>query len=574
LANAVNAGERVSEILWALWDGQWPQQLRAESLAGGIASLRAGRDLDAVGALFDLAAEHFGWLGAEGLNAFVSLVANQDLPMDIARESRQFEDSVQVLSPFEAKGRRWPAVIIAGATEGAWPRTSGHPDLLGVSRLTPNGPSYRPGLSEQLQADRRAFLLALSRASDQVLITGSAELDGEPAAISRFVLELGATVTQVTSQQPQLQLSAQSQSLQWAGSLRDLANTLRRVGGGADTSAGVREATAALLGWLAAQRTQSGRLVVPSAVPERWWSARPLSSTAKPQLTPFSTASAPNTDGRPLLQVNSSWLGQLLACPRLWFLARRAGADLPFDAAANLGTLIHGFFEQDARRQLAGDSPLDESTVLVAATEFAAAREVPAWQQTGIITRVLNQFRTYRRWTDSPLRSTRTLVGAELNFSLRVSVPQADVQINGKVDRLEQQDDGKLIVVDFKTGATGDAFQYQDQLACYELGTQTNAWREPPGVSGPVGSPELVWPAMPKNAEPGCRVSVLPTLADQPHRDIRFDDPSAPTWFHARLGQAAQILLSGEFPAVPGTACRYCRFQAGCPALTKERVSK
>ena len=44
--------------------------------------------------------------------------------------------------------------------------------------------------------------------------------------------------------------------------------------------------------------------------------------------------------------------------------------------------------------------------------------------------------------------STRTVVGAELNFTIKVG----RAEIRGNVDRIEVDSDGNFYVIDFKTG--------------------------------------------------------------------------------------------------------------------------
>ena len=97
-------------------------------------------------------------------------------------------DAVAVLSVNAAKGQEFDLVIVAGCLEGALPTTARPQGLFEAWRLDGDpGPVARA--DALLDAERRRFTLAASRARDRVVFTASrVDGRGEP---SRFLRELG-----------------------------------------------------------------------------------------------------------------------------------------------------------------------------------------------------------------------------------------------------------------------------------------------------------------------------------------------------------------------------------------------
>ena len=84
----ISGGGTAEEALWLLWDGSdWPERLRQEAAFGGDTGRRANRDLDAVCALFDVAARSDEVAGLRGVTAFLAEIEGQQIPADTLREA-------------------------------------------------------------------------------------------------------------------------------------------------------------------------------------------------------------------------------------------------------------------------------------------------------------------------------------------------------------------------------------------------------------------------------------------------------------------------------------------------------
>jgi RecB family exonuclease len=156
----------------------------------------------------------------------------------------------------------------------------------------------------------------------------------------------------------------------------------------------------------------------------------------------------------------------------------------------------------------------------------------------------------------------RRLVGTELD--LRVEMPstrQGDpaVLLTGQVDRLEQDTEGRLVVLDLKTSGSKpsrDEIITHAQLGAYQVAIEEGAFR--PTVAGRSGGAQLV------NLGTGEKqvTQAQPPVAES-------DDPG---WAHAMVRTAARGMAGSTFPAHDlGQRCRRCPARFCCPLQPEGR---
>ena len=198
------------------------------------------------------------------------------LPPAMARNG-----AVAVLSVNAAKGQEFDLVIVAGCLEGALPQTARPQGLFEPGGWTATRPVARA--DAVLDAERRRFTLAASRARDRVVFTASrVDGRGEP---SRFLRELG------------LELPAEPPALDTnpLGSL-EAAGALRRVAGDRDRPAAERLAAATTLAAPASTRPPGGGDATtpstPSRSPPRAACAPPTPGSGPTRTATSSTSSA------------------------------------------------------------------------------------------------------------------------------------------------------------------------------------------------------------------------------------------------------------------------------------------
>lgn len=129
----------------------------------------------------------------------------------------------------------------------------------------------------------------------------------------------------------------------------------------------------------------------------------------------------------------------------------------------------------------------------------------------------------------------------------RVKLEVAGVQISGRIDRVDEDEDG-LTIVDYKTGRPKSQ-EYADkslQLSVYALAM---------AKQGPIR--EVVF----QNLEDGTTVGTSRT-------------PSQLTKAETKIAEVAQKIRAGEFEPNPGFQCSWCAYRMICPAQEQVLVKK
>lgn len=537
----VAAGRRPDEVLWTLWSSvPWPEELRAAAVSGSDSAPRANRDLDAVVALFELARNTSAPSGSGGIRAFLAEVDAQMIPADFERESAVHGRGVRLLTAHRAKGRAWPVVVVAGVQEGVWPDVRHAETLFEPYRLTNDGLGDGLTTRELVATERRLFALAVSRASERLLVTAVAGTEGEVDQPSRFTAEIGVAVR------------PQATSPVLLHTLRALVAALRVTADDPAASPELRRAATIRLAMLASETDDDGRHLVPDADPARWWGLREPTSTA-----------APRDPGRVVL--TPSRLSSLLSCPRQYFLTRDAHADPPRSSTALLGSVIHALAEHALTEGLTIDNALDYLDQVWADIPFPAP-----WFSHSERAAAEAAVQRFMGWQAA--HDYAEVVGVEVPFRVQVEVDNEPLTIAGTVDRLEKDAEGRLRVVDFKSGrslpTTAEAAA-SEQLGLYQLAVEAGAFDALTESTGSAGG-QLVYLRHGEDDAP--KVFAQDPLRSKPHLT---DDPAElahPTWVHQRLAAAKETLAEGRFDATPGSACRWCSFRSSCPATSGQVI--
>jgi RecB family exonuclease len=139
-----------------------------------------------------------------------------------------------------------------------------------------------------------------------------------------------------------------------------------------------------------------------------------------------------------------------------------------------------------------------------------------------------------------------------------IDLGDEQVRLSGYADRLELDADGRIVVVDLKTGRSapsGAAVQRHVQLGLYQLAVDRGA--VDPIVEGPVeaGGAELVQLGL----EDGSDAAVVQPQGPQ------ADDGAEREQLHLALAGTAAMIRAEVFPAISGQHCRDCDFVSLCP---------
>ena len=518
-------GVTAESVLWAMWEatGLGPSWRRV-ALGGGLSGARADRHLDSVVALFDAAAKYVDRLPQMGPSEFLEHIRGQDVAGDTLVAHAPSDDTVSLLTPAGAAGRQWRFVVVAGVQEGVWPDLRLRGSLLGSQRLvdviTGRGQSLRAAQAAVRYDETRLFLVAVSRASERLLVTAVRSPDEQPSVYLDIVdppqeSDDGGELRPFTEVPRPM-------------TLRGLVAELRREVVLSST-AGERHACAAQLAALAAGG-------VAGADPASWWALRSLS------------------DDRPLraegmsVPVSPSRIESFTDCGLRWLLSA-CGGDGPSVGAANIGTLIH-----DIAAQL-GD--VDEATMRAEVDLRWGRLGLPeGWLSRRQRSEAQAMAARLARYFEESATSGWERIGVELD--LRVELGRA--VLRGRVDRLERHGDGALRVVDLKTGSgkptTADLLR-NAQLGAYQAAVEHGAFAEHGTVSAGAALLQV-----------GKAAGVRTTLQQQ--GPLSADDD--PRWADVLVTEAAEGMAGSDFLATIGPVCSFCAVRSSCPVQPEGKV--
>jgi RecB family exonuclease len=536
----LDSGGSVEEVLYELWSGTgWPGSLRARVDRGGGAARLAHRDLDAVCALFETAARAEEQTGRKSVAEFLATISAQEIPADTLADRGVRGESVRLLTAHRAKGLEWRLVVVAHVQEAGWPdlrrrTTLLRADRIGAERYAVPVLAPDPTVRELLAEERRLFYVACTRARERLVVTAVRSPDDEGEQPSRFLAELGVEPRHLPGR-PARPLS-----------LHGLVGELRRTVADPATDLPLRQAAARRLARLAQERRPDGRALVPAADPATWWGLRDHTRAE----TPVRPADAP-------VEVSASSLAGLVECPAKWFLEREAGGRATTSQAQGFGNLVHALADRVAKGELdelPDPERLEHLMGLVDEVWDRLEFRTP-WSRGREHDEVRAALARFLGWHARP--GGRTVIATEQGVEAVVTLPDGQqVALRGYADRLELDEDGRVVVVDLKTGKyppTG--IEENPQLGLYQHAVAHGAVEDlAPGAE--AGGAEL-WQL---RHDTRGRLKVQHQAPQQP-------DAEGVLPVELQLTDAVAALRAEEFPARPERArCQRCQFSSFCPA--------
>ncbi len=328
-----------------------------------------------------------------------------------------------MLTAHRSKGLEWDLVVVADVQDGGWPDLRRRGSLLEADLVGRDGLRDAPTPQSLLVDERRLFYVALTRARRRLVLTAVQSLAEDGERPSRLLAETG------------LELPAPSGGGTALLSAGSLVARLRRTLEDPAASAGLRAACAAQLAALASARAGTGEgdggQLVPAADPERWWGLADWT----PGVRPVRPVEEP-------LALSGSGITAYVTCPLRWFLDRELKAGGPASAAQGFGTVLHALVQQVADGVLPADP--DVLVDRLDAVWSALAFEAP-WHAAAERVAAREALARFCRWAEHG----RALPSRRRPASC---VTIGDVLLRGSADRLELDADGRVHVVDFKTG--------------------------------------------------------------------------------------------------------------------------
>ena len=522
-------------VLWALWSATglgaaW----RRIALSGGVSGARSDRDLDAVMALFEAAARFTDRFPRADAAGFLDYLEGQDVPADTLAERAPTDEAVALLTAQGAAGLEWDVVAVAGVQEGMWPDLRLRGSLLGGQQMAEvldgRGSTGAEGYLAQRRAvlddELRYFHVAVSRPRKHLLVTAVRSDDLMPSTFLDLVdadsdsgADGGGDEVRPLAEVPRTM------------TLPALVAELRAVTVDPSVDAERRAAAARQLARLAAAG-------VPGASPQEWYGLAPVS------------VEGPLLEPNALVRVSPSQVESYDRCALRWLL-EQSGGRAASSSAQGLGVLIHELAEQE---------PDGDETRLGKLLEerFDRLGLGSGWVADAERKRARKMVARLAQYVAAARAGGRRLVATE--ESVRVQVGRAEIR--GMVDRLEQDADGKLIVVDLKTGKSAPAkaeVQRHAQLGVYQVAIEEGGFAKLTGGAAESGGAVLA--QLGKNDAAKVSIQQQPALS-------KDEDP---LWARSLLATVADGMAGHAFEAKSNGMCRMCALRRSCPLQTEGR---
>jgi superfamily I DNA/RNA helicase/RecB family exonuclease len=515
------------EVLWSLWEGSgWARRAGQASADGGPAGRAADRDLDAVVTLFEAATRLEDRRPRAGVSALLDEVAAQEIPAAPMEERVSADGAVRLLTAHRSKGLEWDLVVVAGVQDGVWPDLRLRGSLLDAGSVDQPEPKPTPTAGALLAEERRLFYVALTRARRRLVVTAVSGVDDDSERPSRFLDDIALPTRTVAAAGTGLLAPA------------SLVARLRRRLVDAETDTVERTRAAGVLAALATAADGDNRPLVPAADPTGWWGMRDRTAGAGP----VRPADLPIT-------LSGSGVASFARCPRAWFLDREVKASGTSTSAQGFGSVVHALAEAVVN----GDLPDDADALVARLDEVWPSLPFDSqWERERERRNAADLLDRFLRWHRS---NPRPVVGVEVPFRVEYG---DDVVLHGRADRLERDDEGRLVVVDLKTSKTAPRevdLAEEPQLGVYQVAVREGGFPEH-GLE--PGGAELV--QLRHETRGAAKVQTQPALPAEGSEWI--DD--------VLLGIAADMRAE-DFPARPNKLCERCRYRTSCPAVDAGR---
>lgn len=510
--------------LWAAWQRSGLQRRWLAAVErGGTSGAQAGRDLDAVTALFDVTDQYVSRTAGTSLLGLIDHVGALQLPA-VNPQPVAATEQVALLSAHAALGQEWDLVVIAGLQEGLWPNTIPRGGVLGTQLLLDvlEGVGDKASMRAPLLAEERRLLVAaMGRARRHLLVTAVDGEGDETDLPSPFFVEIARWATGDLDTSP-----VTAPRLLSAGAV---VGRLRAVVCAPDGAV-----SDAVRGCAAAQLARLARAGVSGADPTEWHGMTPVSSTE-----PLWSG------GGHTVTLTPSTLQTLTDCPLRWLAEHHGGTDAR-DLRSTIGSLLHALIAESAR---------SESQLLVALER--AWQHLPfesQWYSANELARHRAMIQTFLGWRAQSRREL-TEVGVEVDVDGVLDGQggaAGNVRLRGRVDRIERDGAGRLVIVDVKTGknpVSKDDAQRHAQLAMYQLAVAEGL--------------------MPHGDEPGGARLVYLGRTGPTGVLEREQDPLTPATraeWRDLVGKAAAATAGPMFVARINDGCTHCPLRPSCPA--------
>lgn len=507
------------DLLWALWSNAKTsdnelisEAWRNRALKGGSRGANADRDLDAMLQLFESARRFGQRFRYANLGDFFKDIRKSEIAGDVITAKGERSDVVELLTPFSAKGREWKLVVVAGVQEGIWPNLRIRGSLLGSERLAerdrhPDLPAIELELVAKAAVaidELRLFYAAISRASQDLIVTAVDREEDQPSSYFDLAFEF---CNPDLDPEAILKVSKASNLLSAANVVSKL--RIELINQGSIEAAANLKALA-----------EAG---IAGADPSDWYGAKPISSEA--------AAISEDQD----IRVSPSGVEKFDECQLRWFLETHGGQD-GNTTAQMIGTVIHKFAELAE----SSDTNLDSQIELLSANWKLVDPET-GWISRTSMGRAVLMLQRFYKYRES-IAGKRNFKESEAEYKFNIG----RAYISCKIDRIETTVDGKLYIVDFKTGK--HAISVEDAKSDAQM--QIYQYAVGPEAAG---------------------ASLVYLDHDLKGNKTRDQQPIDRQVVAERIEKTAVLMGGKRYLAVKNSNCQFCNVASSCPLQIEGR---
>ncbi len=571
---AQRAGQSVEMVLWEIWKATGlDTRLQERALRGGTFGSQADQDLDSVMMLFDMAGDFVERHPNASIRTFCEEVRAQELPTG-GRERGIASNAVEILPAHAAVGRQWHTVVVSRVQEGSWPAGPTVGGLFGQLELVDLlDRGIEPGtrvsrVASAVHEERRLFLVAISRATHNTLVTCIDNASVENGVPSRFVEEITdapgtavplGTLDQAEQEDSLEQEAAPGEPVQGELGLGlELGESAQQ--GEAAAQASSAEQMSALPRVLALEpliaelrsvvtdptqrhhrRVAAARNLAAMAEagifgshPVDWW------GLAEP------TTMERVTDRRGGVSLSPSKLDNIDNCALKTFFDDNRGAQEETNPM-RVGTVVHAIAQAIVQQDLSL-----EDAHYAARTALKWAVVGPAFEVNAALERWEQGIANLHSWiteTCTQTEGTEWEVEQQLDTTLGTLPTGEEVFLRGRIDLMATDEGGRVVVYDFKTGkSTKSAAEAQAsrQLGAYQFLVQADRGKQPYGA-------HLIYPAP---SEGKLKKSSQPDFSPEQLAETKQNLLAAAE----QISEPVQIATPGD------EQCKYCNYKLICPA--------
>jgi RecB family exonuclease len=231
-----------------------------------------------------------------------------------------------------------------------------------------------------------------------------------------------------------------------------------------------------------------------------------------------------------------------------WFIERSGGRD--GDSSAQLiGSAIHAL----ASLILSEPTLTIEDMKSRLADNWKVINANSGWVKDYEFNQAYDKLSKFFTWH---AKSDRTLIGVEERFEVMIG----RARLNGSVDRIEIDMEGRVFIIDLKTGASDTSredAQTHRQLQGYQVAVIEGAFenKDLPGMTQTSGGAELIYLG-----------------GKEKSASVKIQDPIDLDAVKAEIETAAEAMAANTFVASINDRCRTCGVKSLCPLQSEGRA--